>query len=129
MVSEGTKRPYYWQQYSSEEYDCVMNAILLPNLSEFRKMAYALRWWAWLSAEDSEYTDGFADLKTCYRLGRHIKGDKFLIDQLVGIAIEAITVQTAREIISWGQIDSDIFLPKAYFMWIRNFESNIMNSE
>ncbi len=102
LVIAGTKKPYCWQKYEGEE----MIAVLMPHLAEFRRLAYSLRWRAHLSAEQGRYKDVFDDIKVCYRLGRHLRGDKTLIEQLVGIAIEAIALRTARDILSKYDIDS-----------------------
>jgi hypothetical protein len=47
-------------------------------------------------------------MKACYRLGRHLRGDKSLVEQLVGTAIEAMAAQTIRDILSEHEVDADI---------------------
>jgi hypothetical protein len=47
-------------------------------------------------------------MKSCYRFGQQIRGDKILIEQLVGIAIEAISVHTIRDIVGGYEIDSTV---------------------
>lgn len=105
LVIAGTQKPYYWQKYEDEEDEGVMS-ILMPNLAMFRKLTYALRWRTHLQAEQGRYKDAFDDIKSCYRFGQHLRGDKILIEQLVGIAIEGLTVGTVREILSEYKIDS-----------------------
>jgi len=92
----------------------------MPKLSGFRRLAFALRSRAQLRAEQGRYEDAFDDMKSCYRLGQHIGGDKTLIEQLVGIAIEALSVRTIRDIVGEYEIDSTIL---ADFQ--RNFEQII----
>ncbi len=92
----------------------------MPKLSVFRRLAFALRWRAWLNAEQGRFKDAFDDVKSCYCFGQHIGGDKTLIEQLVGIAIEALAVRTIREIVGGYEIDSTIL---AVFQ--RNFEQII----
>lgn len=104
LVIAGTQKPYYWQKYEGEE----MLSVLPPNLAGFRKLAYSLRWRAHLQAEQGRYKNTFDDIKSCYRFGQHLRGDKILIEQLVGIAIESLTIGTVREILSEYQIDSAI---------------------
>ncbi|MGB2809488.1 MAG: hypothetical protein WBC22_17230 [Sedimentisphaerales bacterium] len=104
LVIAGTKRPYYWQHYEGED----MLSVLLPYLTEYRKLAFSFRWRIQLRAEQGRYEEAFSDIKTCYRFGRHVKGTKLvLIEQLVGIAIEAIAVENLRSILSEYQIDSE----------------------
>jgi len=109
LVIVGSKKPYYWPKYETgEENTGEMMAVLLPHLSGFRRLARALRLRAHLRAEQGRYENAFDDIKECYRLGRHIKGDKFLIEQLVGIAIESLATQTIRDILSEHHIDSPV---------------------
>jgi len=103
LVIAGSQKPYYWQHYEGEE----MMSVLLPHLAGFRRIAFSLRWRARLLAEQGRYEDAFSGIKACYRLGRHVKGNKVvLIEQLVGIAIEAIAVENLRSILSEHQIDA-----------------------
>ena len=105
LVTAGTKRPYYWQHYEGEE----MLSVLLPWFAGYRKLAFSLRWRSRLHAENGRYEEAISDIKTCYLFGRHIKGTKLvLIEQLVGIAIEAIAVENLRDILSEHQIDATV---------------------
>jgi hypothetical protein len=107
LIIEGSRRPYYWRTYESRgENASEMVRVPLPHLLEFRTLAYSLRWRAQLRAEQGQYKDAFDDMKSCYRLGQHLRGDKFFIEQLLGIAIEAIALQTFRDVLSQYQIDS-----------------------
>ena len=83
-----------------------MFSILLPHLKSFRNLVMALRCRAHLSAEQGSYEDAFEDMKSCYRFGQHVKAGGILIDQIVGIAIEAVAVQTLTDIIHDHEIDS-----------------------
>ena len=103
MVVAGTNKPYYWRKFDENS---EMISILLPYLSAFRQFAYTLCWRAQLHAEKGRYEEAFDDIKSCYRLGRHLRGDRILIDQLVGIAIEALAADNMRDILSEYQIDS-----------------------
>jgi hypothetical protein len=80
----------------------------MPNLHVFRNLARSLRWRAWLRAEQGRFEDSFADMKSCYRLGQHLRVDKFFVEQLVGIAIEKLALQTIRDIVGEYEIDSTI---------------------
>jgi len=107
LVITGTQKPYYWRRYETGQNTSRMMAVLVPNLSEFRSLVRLFAWRARLRAEQARYEDAFSDMKSCYRLGQHIKGDNtFLIEQLVGIAIEALATQTLRDILSRYEIDS-----------------------
>jgi len=105
LLIAGTQKPYYWQEYKVAEGSEGLMSVLLPHLYEFRKLAYALRWRIWLNVERGRYEDSFNDIKSCYRLGRHLKGDKALVEQLVGMAIEGIATQAIRDILSEHKIE------------------------
>ncbi len=107
LIIEGSRRPYYWRTYESDpENPAEMLGVLLPNLSDFRNLAYSLRWRIWLSAAQGRFEDAFDGMKSCYRLGQHIRGDKTLIEQLVGIALEALAIRTIRDIVGEYEIES-----------------------
>jgi len=106
LVVAGVKKPYYWRRYINRKEEYGMMGILMPHLSEFRRLVYSLRSRAYLHAEGGRYEDAFDDVRVCYRFGQHLKGDKTLVEQLVGIAIEALAVQTLRGILSEHQMDS-----------------------
>lgn len=110
LIIEGSQRPYYWRTYeSNDESPGEMMGVLMPNLSDFRRLAFSLRLRIWLNAEQGRFKDAFDDAKSCYRFGQHFKkGDKILIEQLVGIGIEALSVQTIRDIVGGYEIDSTI---------------------
>lgn len=108
LIIEGSRRPYYWRTYGGHGNKTEMMGILLPNLQVFRNLARSLRWRARLRAEQGRFEDSFADMKSCYRLGQHLRGDNFFIEQLVGIALEAISVQTIRDIVGNYEIDSTV---------------------
>jgi len=104
LVIAGTQKPYYWQKYNDRKAGVM--GILLPHLSRFKSLVYPLRWRAQLQAEQGQYEDAFNDTKVCYRFGQHIRGSKIIIEQLVGIAIEAFAVRTIRDILSEYEADS-----------------------
>jgi len=108
LVIAGAKKPYCWQTYGGRGDTTEMMRIFMPKLSGFRKLAFALLWRARIHAEQGQFKDAFVDMKSCYRLGQHIGGDKTIIEQLVGIAIEALAVRTIREIVGGYEIDSAV---------------------
>lgn len=109
LLMEGSRKPYYWQTYGSgPEKTGAMIEIFSPELSFFRRLFFVMQWRIYFSAERNRYADAFEDILTCYRLGRHLRGDKTQIEQLVGIAIEGRTSRIARDILSRYDIDSKI---------------------
>jgi len=103
MVTSAGRKPYYWRQYQTGS-DGSMFSILMPRLSPMRNIAIILRWRANLHAENADFDKAFSDIETCYRLGRHLKTNKIIIEQLVGIAIEAVATETVRDILGSHQL-------------------------
>jgi hypothetical protein len=103
----GTKRPYYWRRYETSSEDSGLLGVLLPNLSNYRRLVYALRWRALLSAEQGRYEDAFSDIKSIWSFSHHLRGNRTLVEQLVGIAISAVAVSAVLDILSDYQVDSD----------------------
>jgi hypothetical protein len=106
LLIAGAQKPHHWRKYANKENTTEMMSVLMPHLARFRNLARSLCWRAHLRAEQGRYEDAFSDIKSCYRLGQHIKGDNtFLIEQLVGMAIEGSATQTLRDILSEYEID------------------------
>jgi dsDNA-binding SOS-regulon protein len=106
LVTKASKLPYCWQRYESKDPEQSMMTVILPDLVPIRDIAYALCWRAWLNAQSNDFNSAFQDIETCYRLGRHYRGEKILVEQLVGMAIKGRTLQTVRQMLDTFKIDS-----------------------
>ena len=108
LVVAGTQKPYYWRTYASnnKQNTSEMISIFTPGLSDFRNLSRTLRWRARLHAEHGRYEDAFNDVQSCYRFGRHLKGDGLFIEQLMACSIEIVATQTLRDIMSEHRIEA-----------------------
>jgi len=107
LVTKGSKLPYCWQRYESKDPEQSMLTVLMPDLASSRNIARALCWRAWLNAQSSDFNSAFQDIETCYRLGRHYKGEKtLLVEQLVGMAIKGLALRTSRLMLDTYKIES-----------------------
>ncbi len=106
LVVAGTQKPYYWRTYGNKQNTSEMISILPTDLNKFRNLVRALIWRARLSAEQNQYEDAFNDVKSCYRFGRHLKGDGFLVEQLTAFSTEMVATRTLRDILSEHRIDA-----------------------
>jgi hypothetical protein len=113
-LEQGTSRPYSWLQRSSK--DGTAMGILMPELSDFRGLCFAVRGRAKLAAVEGSLDKAVADTVTCYRFGLHVSDSPILIEQLVGIAIRAIALDTAFEILARA---------KAAEAWMKSLQSQI----
>jgi len=92
----GTEKPYYWVEHQGN----FILEIAMPELAKARKLTYVLCSRAKLNASDGNVQQAFSGLATAYRLGIHFQGTKFMIEQLVGIAIDGLAVETAFQILN-----------------------------
>jgi hypothetical protein len=106
LATAGAQKPYYWHEYVTGPDVNEMMSVLVPNNFGIRRLAFALRWRAWLQAEQGQYDKAFEDMKSCYRLGQHLRGDKLLTEQLVGMAIEALATNALYNMLSEYHMDS-----------------------
>jgi hypothetical protein len=104
LITQGTEKPYFWRQYKTSggpDDDDSMLGVLLPNLAKFRNLARALCFRAQIQAARGEYSPAFDDLIVCYKFGRLTgQGEKTIVDQLVGMGIQAMAVKNIREILN-----------------------------
>jgi hypothetical protein len=78
-----------------------MMGVLYPNLIKFRHLSMAFCFRAQILAAKGEYSQAFDDLVICYKFGRLVgQGEKTIVEQLVGIAIQAMAGRNIREILS-----------------------------
>ncbi len=106
LLAAGSKKPYYWVSYKDDGDLASLIENVMPRLSTFRSLAQALRWRTGLAISEGRCGDALDDVRTCYRLGQHLTGEKILVEQLVGFAIEGLATYTFRETLSQCQIDS-----------------------
>ncbi len=108
LIEQGIQKPYCWQEYSAKaDSDGSLLSVLLPNLSGFRNLSRILCFRAQIQAADGQYTEAFNSLIISYRFGRMIKqGDKNLVEQLVGIAVEGTAISNMRQIMQHYEIEA-----------------------
>ena len=91
-LREGSRRPDFWNEYQSDETELnkglVSNAMeILPN---YRHLAFAMRWQIKYEADNGDIEKALDDCIALTKFGGHLQGHGLLIEQLVGIAIEAL---------------------------------------
>jgi len=93
----GAKRPYYWVRHSSK--DGTAMGIVMPRLAESRQLTFAIAGRAKLAAAEGDFDRAVTDVATCYGFGAHLSDSPFLVAQLVGIAVRAVALGTAFDIL------------------------------
>jgi hypothetical protein len=104
LIAQGVGKPYFWRQYKTRDDpndDGSMMGVLLIDTHHFRNLACALCFRAQIQAAKGEYSLAFDDLIVCYKFGRLTgQGEKTIVEQLVGIAVQAMAARNIREILS-----------------------------
>jgi hypothetical protein len=104
LVVAGSDKPYCWNKYESKNNDIF--PVLLPHLAPYKTLSKILCWEASFLALGGNYHQGFENILVTLKLGKHIKTEPGLVEQLVGIAIENISLQNLWQILSKYNIDS-----------------------
>ena len=111
LMIEGTKRPYYWAIHKKVEADFVKGAImddaLMENLSGCRVVARALDWRSRYKASKGDIDSASDDCISLLRFGRQQQGKGLLIEQLVGIAVEALAHGSISMIMEKSDVSAD----------------------
>jgi len=106
QLKQGTKKPYYCPTYRG---DYMMEVDMTLHLHKHRHLAYALCWRAKTQTAKGDIDTAIDDILTCCRLGEHFtRGPKLLIEQLVGIAIERLALNSGFSILDRAQVDTAV---------------------
>lgn len=109
VFKQGSERPHCWWKRENPE-DEFMLWILLPELDPLKSIARLTCWQAKLKARDGQIQAAFDDLLACYRVGWHLRGPRTLIEQVVGIALQALAVENSRVVLSTCKIDERLLM-------------------
>lgn len=111
LIIEGAKRPYYWAFYSTVGTDFIKGSIIddifMEYLSGYRNVAHALNWRSRYKAHEGNIESALDDCFSLVRFGRHQQGKGLLIEQLVGVAIEALAHRSISMIIEKVDVPAD----------------------
>jgi hypothetical protein len=113
-LERGTRRPSFWLQRSSKGGTVI--GIPMPEFPDFRGLCFAVVWRAKLAAAEGNIDKAVGDIVTCYRFGLHVSDSPILIEQLVGIPIRDIALDTTFEILDRA---------KAAEAWMGSLQSQI----
>jgi len=106
FFKQAAEKLHCW--WKREAKDNLVLAVLLPELAPLRNITRMMVWQAKLKAHNGHIEEAFDDLLVCYRVGRHLKGPRSLVEQLVGIAIQAISTQNALVILNNQEVNHQL---------------------
>ncbi len=117
LLIQGIKKPYYWYVYTLAETDLnkgtnsfipvLIDTIPMDNLSEYRTLARVLNWRCRYKAYQGNAESALKDCVSLVKFGRHQQGKGLLIEQLVGIAVEALAHGSILLIIERVDVPAD----------------------
>lgn len=115
LLKEGTSKPYYWPVYKLTDTDrkrgfvdvLLVDALVIDNLSEYRTLAYALNWRSRYKAYKGDIKSALDDCICLGKFGRHQEGKGLLVEQLVGIAFEAMAHESLAMILEKADVGAD----------------------
>jgi hypothetical protein len=105
LVVEGTKRSHYFMPLVPGGDEGLIGA-LIPSVQKCRGFASALSARAMLHLDEGRYDDAWQDLLACHRLGRLVSRGGTLIEELVGIAIDAIAARADLVYLERARMDA-----------------------
>ena len=129
-LGEALRKSDYWTDYRSSEpngpqdsadnstglpqvnsglvYPMAVNEAVNPSLANYRKLAQKLRLRALQRAWQGNLEGAFDDCLALYRIGWRLEGQGLLVEQLVGIALEALANATIETIMANAEVSADL---------------------
>jgi len=119
-LREGSRCPGCWSEYQSDETELskaplttvsMANAIsanAMEILANYRRLAFALQWQIRYEANNGDIDTALSDSISLMRFGSHLQGHGLLIEQLVGIAIEALANGTFFMLLERVDVPADV---------------------
>jgi len=119
-LREGSRCPGCWSEYQSDEPELnkaplttvsMVNAIVanaMEILPSYRRLAFALRWQILYKAYNGDIDTALSDSVALMRFGDHLLGHGLLIEQLVGIAMEALAHNAIFMLLERVDVPADV---------------------
>lgn len=99
LLEFGARRSTCDWNYTLPEQRLDATAILLPDAQEMRTWARLLNVKARVEIREGKYDDAARTLETCFAFARHCGMAPFLVNKLIGISVEAMTLDRVEELI------------------------------
>ena len=106
-IEEGTQKPYYWPDYQGGFIFASALQAPLAKPGKAKPLVYAICLRAKFAAMKNDFDRAFSDLLICYKFGLHLTGTKSIDEQLVGIAIRGIAINSASQILDKEKVSAD----------------------
>jgi len=119
-LRQGSRRSGCWSEYQSDETELskaplttvsMVSAIVanaMEILPSYRRLAFALQWQIRYEANNGDIDKALSDSVALMRFGDHLLGHGLLIEQLVGIAIEALAHNAVFMLLDRIDVPADV---------------------
>jgi len=104
------QRPYYWSRYQKSGEGQLVETLMpdvMKSLPGYKNLARAMRWQIQLQAYNGDVDSALRDCSVLQKFGNHLHGQGLLIEQLVGVAIEAIPLNEISSILKNTDVSTD----------------------
>jgi hypothetical protein len=104
------ERPYYWSRYQKSGEGQLVETLMpdaMKPLPGYKNLARAMQWQIQLQAYNGDVDSALRDCAVLQKFGNHLHGQGLLIEQLVGVAIEAIPLNEISSILKNTDVSTD----------------------
>ncbi len=114
------EKPYYWVEHETKG---MLIGISLPDLKGVKTLSNYLCAKTLFDAYQGQFDNAFKEAVGLYKIGLRHGGPKLLIEQLVGVAIRALSIQAATKVLYYRHLDIDGNLLSQYQYQFENLAS------
>lgn len=107
FAAKAVDKQRYWAPMMGGDDAGLVVAVLLPHLGEHRSLARGLQAWAYYTASQGDFDQTLQAIDTLRKLAWHQSHEWSLISSLVAISIEALTMETIRELVAHQLLDEE----------------------
>jgi len=110
-LRQGSRRLAYWSKYQSDETELIQDLVadVVEITPKIRHLAFAMVWQIQYEAHSGDVSAALNDSVALVKYGSHLHGHGLLIEQLVGIAIEALGHKSIFMLLVQGDVPADVF--------------------
>jgi len=110
-VRQGSRCVGYWSKYTSDEPELARGGLVADTmevLPSYKSLARAMRWQILYKAYNGDIDTALSDSVALMRFGGHLQGHGLLIEQLVGIAMEALANNAIFMLLERVDVPADV---------------------
>lgn len=110
MFTQGADRPYYWNTYQTNEEGELATGVMqhaMAPLASYKRLAQTMSWRIRYDSYNGDTDSALRNSVALLGFGRHLQGHGLMIEQLVGIAIEALAHNEVSTVLQKVDVPAD----------------------